>query len=273
MKAIRTFCAAIIAMAALGFVAGIAVQAQEKPALQKGPTPGQPVEPVRNPPKTPPEATKLPIEKIPPAQLQLGGVYTFTLNSFQITNTRSLHNDTDFVSFAVAVGKNAPITVPTKSMGNLNNGTFQVNLTIPNVTVGPSDKVAFSYSIVNTGYNANSVEQALKTAVTAAAAKAAAAAGAAVGGGVGGLIGATAGPWLAGNLEGIVFVDCDGTVAAADHTFTAAALASVTANGRVDSSTDNNKGTDSPVGCGGNSQYYVTWSVSGHPAEPVAKKK
>ena len=43
------------------------------------------------------------------AQSEQPGVYTFTLTNFRITDTRSLHNDTDFVSIAVAVGKNPPI--------------------------------------------------------------------------------------------------------------------------------------------------------------------
>src|SRR5438105_1596936 len=42
--------------------------------------------------------------------------YRVALNSFRITDTRSVHNDTDMVAFSVAVGRNAPITV-TKSMG------------------------------------------------------------------------------------------------------------------------------------------------------------
>lgn len=37
------------------------------------------------------------------AQTGQSGVYTFTLTAFRITDARSLHNDTDFVSFAVAM--------------------------------------------------------------------------------------------------------------------------------------------------------------------------
>ena len=105
------------------------------------------------------------------AQSEQPGVYTFTLTNFRITDTRSLHNDTDFISIAVAVGKNPPITVPAKPMGDMNNGTHTVNLTIPNVSVGLNDTVAFSYSIVNTGYDKNSVEHALQSATNAAAFK------------------------------------------------------------------------------------------------------
>ena len=156
-----------------------------------------------------------------------GGAYTFTLKSFKITNTRSLHEDTDFVSMAVAVGNNAPIVLPTKSMGDLNNGTFQVNLSIPNVVIGPTDKVAFSYAIVNTGYDANKVEQDLKKAVTAAVGKASSAAGDATIS----LVGSEAKTWLT-KLENLVFPNCDGSVAAGEHVYTEAQLSKMVGNGR-----------------------------------------
>jgi len=205
------------------------------------------------------------------AQTGQPGVYTFTLTNFRITDTRSLHNDTDFVSIAVAVGKNPPMTVPAKPMGDVNNGTHTVNLTIPNVAVGPADTVAFSYSIVNTGFNKNSVEKALQSATDAAATKVAAAGGGALGGiisggsgaGIGAIIGDKAGGWLIGKLDTIIFANCDGTVAAADHAFTADALARGTHNGAVLSATDDNKGTNSPHGCGRNSRYFVSWKVTG----------
>ncbi len=205
------------------------------------------------------------------AQSEQPGVYTFTLTSFRIIDTRSLHNDTDFVSIAVAVGKNPPITMPTKSMGDVNNGTHTVNLSIPNVPVGPNDTVTFSYSIVNTGFNKNSVEHALQSATDAAAAKVAAAGGGALGGiisggtgaGIGAIIGDKAGAWLIGKLDTIIFANCDGTVAAADHAFMADALAKGTHNGAVLSGTDDNKGTNSSHGCGRNSRYFVSWKVTG----------
>jgi hypothetical protein len=92
-------------------------------------------------------------------------ICTFTLNSFKITDTRSLHRDTDYVSIAVAVGANPPITLPAKSMGDLDNGTFEVGLTIADVEVPAGQAVAFSYSIVNSGYNKNAIEQALQKVV------------------------------------------------------------------------------------------------------------
>lgn len=202
--------------------------------------------------------------------------FTFTLNSFKITNTRSLHEDSDYASIAVAVNKNPAVTSPSKSMGNLNNGTFPVNLSLPNIGVGPNDVVAFSYAIVNSGYNSDSVEQDLKKAAAALASKAATAGAGAVGGALGGpagsllsMVGAEAFSWLLGELTGIIFPNCDGPVAAGNHVYTGAQLAHQTANGATLSATDNNPGTDSATGCGSNSQYYVTWSIAGVPPVQV----
>jgi len=154
-------------------------------------------------------------------------------------------------------------------MGNLNNGTYKVNLSIANVNVSAAQPVAFSYSILNSGYNQDTVEEVLQKVCSAAASKGASAAaaggGAAIGGPVGSVIGAVgtaAAGWVLGKLEGIIFADCDGSVAAGDHLFTGAQLAQQTAGGKIITVTDDNKGSNSPDGCGSNSRYYATWSIS-----------
>src|ERR1700690_1766139 len=100
--------------------------------------PGNVAEPIRQGNVAEPIIEKgIVTERIQPITGELTGnqnaIFTFTLNSFAITETRSLHKDTDFVSISVAVGSNPPVTVPTKSMGDLNNGVYQVNLSIPDV--------------------------------------------------------------------------------------------------------------------------------------------
>jgi hypothetical protein len=222
---------------------------------------------------------KLPTTELPtrPAGSGTGGTYTFTLKSFKITDTRALHNDTDFVSVAVTVGKNPPIVVPTKSMGDVNNGTHQVNLSIPNVLVEPGQTVAFSYAIVNSGYNKDKIEQELKKGVSAEAPKALEEGAGALGELLGceqcgTTIGKAASSWFTKKMVSVIFADCDGTVAAGDHTFPQAGLAKLTAGGKVVTATDDNKGTKSPFGCGGNSRYYVTWSVSSSQTPPVAQQ-
>src|SRR3954468_6754007 len=73
-------------------------------------------------------ATRAPIDKpvaavpMPEGHL-LPGIYTFTLNSFRITATRSLPNETGDVSMSVAVNGRPAIKSPVKYMGNVNNGT------------------------------------------------------------------------------------------------------------------------------------------------------
>jgi hypothetical protein len=210
-----------------------------------------------------------PIGVIPPA----AGAYTFTLDSFRIDNTRSLFKDTDFVSISVAVGNNPPVTSPAKAMGDLDNGTFKVGASIPNVVVQPGQAVAFSYSIVNSGFNQNSIEQDLIKWIGQAAQKAAGAGAAALAAlgtddpnaaSIANAAGSGAGGWAATKLLNIIFADCDGTVAAGDHSFSGAQLAKDTAGSKTMFTTDNNPGTDSPTGCGSNSRYEVTWSV--HPS-------
>ncbi len=204
-------------------------------------------------------------------------VYTFSLNYFKITDTRSLHNDTDFVSVAVVVGSNPPVSLPTKSMGDLNNGTYQVDLSIPNIAVGPTQIAAFSYGIVNTGHAKDSVEQELQKFVAAAASKGAAAGASAIGTAVGGPLGSLVGlagsaafSWAVGEIEAILFANCDGPVAAGDHVYTGAQLAAQTAGGKVITSLDPQKGSNSNRGCGANSMYYVDWSITAHARAPVA---
>jgi len=53
----------------------------------------------------------------------------FSLDSFRITETRSLHNDTDYVSLSITVGTNPAVT-QTKAMGDVNNGTHDVGLAV-----------------------------------------------------------------------------------------------------------------------------------------------
>jgi len=81
--------------------------------------------------------------------------FTFTLDNFKITDTRSRHEDTDYVSFTLlvksAAGTGTPQTL-TKYMGDLNNGTFPVNLSFSKIAVAPTDTVVLNYLIVNTGH-------------------------------------------------------------------------------------------------------------------------
>ena len=203
-------------------------------------------------------------------------VYSFTITSMQIVEPRSTFEDTDYVALSVVVGNNPPITAPVQSMGNVGKGTYQVNLTIPNVPVGPNDAVSFTYSVVNSGYSSDVIEQAAEKAISIAASKVGQLALKALLTGLsGGLafilntVGGAAFGWLTSEALGFLFPDCDGTVAGADHAYTGAQLAQQAANGAAVSMNDYHLGTPSADLCGPTSEYYVTWEISTKPPDPV----
>jgi hypothetical protein len=78
-------------------------------------------------------------------------LYTFSLDSFQIRNTRARHEDTDYAAFTVMVGNGPPQTLQ-KAMGNLNNGTFSVGLSIGPVPIAAYQPVVMNYLILNSGH-------------------------------------------------------------------------------------------------------------------------
>jgi hypothetical protein len=78
-------------------------------------------------------------------------LFSFNLDSFQITDTRSAHTDTDYASVAVKVGGNTPQTITSPNLGNLNNGTFDIGLSCAGVTIDPDTPIVFNYLIVNSG--------------------------------------------------------------------------------------------------------------------------
>ena len=200
--------------------------------------------------------------------------FTFTLDSFRITDTRSRHEDTDFASLTLLVraadGSGTPQT-QTKSMGNLNNGTFNVGLSFANVPVDPSGSVVFNYLIVNSGHKSEGdINNALETVGGSLAEKGLVAGGTAIGTailpGLGTILGAIGG-WLAGEVKGILAANCDGPVAAEQVTLNYNDLLSKTANGPYKHETPN-PGTDSATGCGSNSMYYVTWHIARGVSQP-----
>jgi hypothetical protein len=252
--------AVMLAVSALPLQAR-ALPAQVSPVNQ--PLPNQTTAPVRPAPVNPAPINRAGLADAGVAQLPVQYVYTFTLKNFRITNTRSLHNDTDYVSAAVSVGGKRYVTVPPIAMGNLNNGTYTVNATLPNVVVGPNEAIAFTYLIVNSGYAANNVAGALLATIFAAGGIAGTAAGALASGGTATVAGAVAGATGGAELAKLIVADCDGVVAATSHEWSGAALAKQVL-GKTMTTEDNDPGTNSPTGCGANSQYYVEWSVTGN---------
>jgi hypothetical protein len=203
--------------------------------------------------------------------------YKVSLDSFQITNTRSRHEDTDYVSFAVTVGKNGTPRTQTKSMGDLNNGVFSVGLTFDDVAVAANEVLVVTYLIMNSGHQSESeIDSELENAAAQLAKAGAQAAAEAIGAGLGTAVGATIGGavvpvvgaalgalagWLVSDLGGIIFANCDGPVAAQQAPFTGRDLWLRTEAGPLKNSVDN-PGANSPDGCGSNSNYIVNWSIA-----------
>jgi len=201
---------------------------------------------------------------------QPNATFSFTLDSFQITDTRSLHQDTDYVTFTLLVksqnGTGTPKTLK-KAMGDVNNGTHSVNLSFSNIVVTPTDTVVLNYLIVNSGHkNPGQVESALESAAGKLATAGGAALGNAIIPGLGSLLGAAAG-FLANQLVGILTANCDGPVAGEQNTFTYNDLIAKAIHGPFNQST-RHPGTNSPTGCGRNSAYVVNWHMIqiGNPA-------
>ncbi len=195
---------------------------------------------------------------------------TFTMENFGISNTRSLHNDTDFVYLSVTVGANPPVFVQ-KSMGDVNNGTHPVNLSIE-VDIPDDDTiVVFSYLIINNGHGGNDAKaKAAQSALSTIAKeiinhKADTAAAIAVGSILVPFFGTAVAAVAAvmGLVEAglILFADCDGAVASGTLPYKCSDLI-----GKTISNDTHHPGTDSPTGCGSNSSYSTFCTITTAPS-------
>jgi hypothetical protein len=208
---------------------------------------------------------------IPPFQ---PASYTFRLVSMQVLNTRSAHLDSDKVSLTVGVGPNPNPTTVTKDLGDVNNGTYQIGLSIGPIQISdPNIGIAMNYLILNSGHQSHDEVNKILTGTGASLAAAGAkAATSAVGAAVGAEFGSTFVPvlgtalgllagWLVGELTGLLTADCDGPVAVEQPAFKGQQLWNYTARGPYTHITYH-PGTDSAHGCGSNSIYTATWSIS-----------
>lgn len=178
--------------------------------------------------------------------------YTFFLDSFHIFNTRAVNDDTDTVAFSLKVG-DEPVQVRTKAMGDVDNGAHAVGLRLgPFVVRDPKNKIIMSYQIVNSGANATDTARIL----TETAARLVEMLG------LGGPWGAAAAQLLR-FLAPIILANCDGPVAVERYEWDGGGLNSTFAAIRQNSLTQTifYRGTESPTGCGSNSEYSVTSRV------------
>jgi hypothetical protein len=215
--------------------------------------------------------------------------YTFKLESFEINNTRSRHDDTDTVTFGLQVGT-AQFPVQSFFAGDLNNGIYPVNLKFGSVLITDGTSIAvFTYEIYNGDASQLStslvaLNQSLLDRVVTLVLKntdetglpnfSSGEAGADVpDGGDDSSFEDTSG-WsglfleaIGADIAGFLFPDCDGFVAADGIGMTKNQWdVEINSTGAVLSrKTMHYPGSDSPAGCGSNSDYTVTWSVGREP--------
>src|SRR5271154_7130987 len=175
-----------------------------------------------------------------------GRFATFTMDSFGISNTRSLHNDTDYVFLSVTVGGNAPVFVQ-KSMGDVNSGHQGDNTRqkAAQAALSTIAKEVITHKAITAG--AIAVGAILVPLVVSAVA-------------------AVAGVLAVVEVGLLIFADCDGLVAAGAIPFTGADLIRRTSAGQRIANNTDHPGIDSPDGCGSNSHYTTACAITTSPA-------
>ena len=205
----------------------------------------------------------------------------FSLDNLIISNPRSLKKDTDYVTITVTVGNAEPIS-KTQALGDLGDGTHNVSLALQVDIPDTPTPIVFAYAVVNNGHANEALVQKGTEAALAYLTKTGAkliaqqigqpigdAVGAALGASigtaivplVGTAIGAIAG-FVTSYVGGIIFADCDGTVATGVRAYVSGDLLNQTANGKTIKDDVNHPGTDSPTGCGANSKYVTNTTIS-----------
>jgi hypothetical protein len=210
--------------------------------------------------------------------------YRIAVDTVHVKRARSLNTDTDAAMISVAAG-NAAAQITTQWIGDIggtNSKYAETNLLfIDPVCVDLAEPMTFSYIIVNNGSApqdkilatlakaGNSLSLASSASMQTDIAKgivkfisvkllgAVAAEVPAIG-----PILSLVGSWLMDKLTGVIFAKCDGLVAVELRAMMGRDLCILTDNGRKAASfTTTHDGTDSPVGCGANSIYEVSYYI------------
>jgi hypothetical protein len=214
--------------------------------------------------------------------------FTVRIENVHIDNTRSRHNDTDTVFLAAQAG-GVQFPVRSQSIGDVDNGDHGVSLNFSSAMLSDPDKVfGFSFSVYNgdTGSLSGVLNHALTSLLTDGVhltlpgpqIKSINLSGGAIPGagvaantvGVTSLLANTS-TWYAAAAKAaaeaainFVFPNCDGYVAADSVCLTHQQWNSLidSAGNDVFRATTRYPGTNSPDGCGSNSNYTLTWSVT-----------
>lgn len=197
--------------------------------------------------------------------VDVAAVYYFELNSFAVDNTRARHLDTDY---AVLTAEQEPSAITLDANWgpqDVNNGTYN----LPPLVVGPyyslpddNNALVANYSIVNSGHSLR--DDIINAMIQAGIAGAGAAIGTFGSGSTqtNNSFGGAAGGNILGTLLNMFFANCDGVVVNDQiGPYTGGTLAAMTASG-PHSEFHYYAGSDSPAGCGSNSQYWATWTLT-----------
>jgi len=204
-------------------------------------------------------------------------MYNFSIPSFHIIEIRSAHDDTLFASTSLKVlnangslhrdfGAKSAALGDRKAGGGVDLNMSWENIFVPDPTPENPDggAIAWSFLLVNSGHHDSGFDAALNKAADALA-------GALVGkildtketGQALLLAEAAAGVIALQEMFNLLRADCDGPVGAGAFNKTAAELANMTATPSfIFNTTQNNPGSDSPAGCGPNSNYDINYRIT-----------
>jgi hypothetical protein len=193
--------------------------------------------------------------------------FRFTLENIHIDNTRALGNDTDIVAAVVTINGKQTAAV-SRDIGDVNNGDHAVGVQLTAEVTDPGTPVKFCFAVTNSGFDrsAAAVSKAALDRISGVCKDI-------ITGAFGfGKVWEEADK-LVRFTNGLIFVDCDGPVAAEMVGGTGQELWDKTEGATT--LTRESKffpGSDSATLCGGNSKYTVAWSVAGEPLQlrPIA---
>jgi hypothetical protein len=200
---------------------------------------------------------------------------TFALQSFALTNTRSVHEDTNYVSFGLSV--NGKVFAPlSRRMGNVNNGTHQVALDFAIPTFTDNDEIVISYLVINHGGgNTREILTSCEHCMTQTVLKDFSSSDAQLVPVQGGSVpkcmstplrsGSDMNVWwnqIESQFNGVSTDRCDGPVAIDRFSFFGSNIGNMILNSNSHPLSFIYLGIDSAIGCGSNSDYSVQWAVS-----------
>jgi hypothetical protein len=216
----------------------------------------------------------LPIGPIAPVPTSVS--YSFWVPEFTIHSTRALVNDTDYATLGVVItdadGKQVAQYGPsTVSLGNLDEGTYPLNMHVAGIAVPPGGTMGVSFTILNHG--SSKAEQDIESALTEFGSDImkGLSAGAM---GVAAALAVELSSWEASLVAALgdavltviekLLADCDGIVVGASLSLSYSDLTSNSGAAPWSWSTDY-QGTTSSSGCGANSDYSVSYAVKASP--------